>query len=331
MENKSSKQVTKTGFVLCGADKKYIRSKNRYPKTESKYLQVICESGACENCQRHSGIPVLTLEGAIGENLPPFHPNCKCRVEPWEIDSWQAENFIWAKVDDESLNCEQRSQLLIDFYHITDFSIQSIRRVLFILRNPDIYGNTNESVLDQIKTFFFILGKAPQSLGKEMQLPKENVNFEMYRWEDYNGIKRDNPKIMQDMAYTDQDGFRRIHVPGLEEAAYMAALGSFYLKDEMGKVNPNGVVFQVYLSNGYSFYLVAGDMKADNDTNTDTHQYTYNVDYNIIESNTDIIEFIIDRAQMDSKMYENNFKEIPSYFHGGIIRMEKLPMTVLNK
>ena len=179
MENKSSKQVTKTGFVLCGADKKYIRSKNRYPKTESKYLQVICESGACENCQRHSGIPVLTLEGAIGENLPPFHPNCKCRVEPWEIDSWQAENFIWAKVDDESLNCEQRSQLLIDFYHITDFSIQSIRRVLFILRNPDIYGNTNESVLDQIKTFFFILGKAPQSLGKEMELPKENVNFEM--------------------------------------------------------------------------------------------------------------------------------------------------------
>ncbi|PWM36556.1 MAG: hypothetical protein DBX66_06605 [Clostridiales bacterium] len=164
-----------------------------------------------------------------------------------------------------------------------------------------------------------------------MELPKENVNFEMYRWEDYNGIKRDNPKIMQDMAYTDQDGFRRIHVPGLEEAAYMAALGSFYLKDEMGKVNPNGVVFQVYLSNGYSFYLVAGDMKADNDTNTDTHQYTYNVDYNIIESNTDIIEFIIDRAQMDSKMYENNFKEIPSYFHGGIIRMEKLPMTVLNK
>lgn len=130
-------------------------------------------------------------------------------------------------MDDESLNCEQRSQLLIDFYHITDFSIQSIRRVLFVLRNPDIYGITYESVLDQIKTVFFILGKAPQSLGKEMELPKENVNFEMYRWEDYNGIKRDNPKIMQDMAYTDQDGFDEFMFRGWKKLPIWLLWGLF--------------------------------------------------------------------------------------------------------
>lgn len=110
----------------------------------------------------------------------------------------------------------------------------------------------------------------------------------------------------------------------------MAALGSYYLKEQNSQINPNGFVFRVYLSNGNSFYLVAGDMKSDDDTDPESHQYTYNLDYGVDKSNADVIEFIIDIANMDESLWKNNFAGQPTYFQGEIIRIERLAMTVLN-
>ena len=85
----------------------------------------------------------------------------------------------------------------------------------------------------------------------------------------------------------------------------------------------------MFLSNGNVFYVVAGDMKADRDTNPDTHQYTYNLDYGVDKTNADVIEFIIDTDSMDRSIWSNNFRGYPDWLQAEIIRIERMDMTAL--
>ena len=52
------------------------------------YYQVISNQGACETCEEHNGAIYPVAERKEGENLPPFHPNCKC-----EIQGFDTKNF----------------------------------------------------------------------------------------------------------------------------------------------------------------------------------------------------------------------------------------------
>lgn len=49
------------------------------------------------------------------------------------------------------------------------------------------------------------------------------------------------------------------------------------------EADSSGVVFTVTLENGNTFYCVAGDMKDDRHTNSETHQYTCLPEYGINE------------------------------------------------
>lgn len=119
-----------------------------------------------------------------------------------------------------------------------------------------------------------------------------SVSGEIKRYEDYRKLsdKSSNQYKMQQMAYTDDLGFRRINIEGLDKPAYMAAFGSYYTN-----YDSKGVVFEITLENGNSFYCVAGDMKSDKDTDA-TRQYT-----NCTKENADIIEFIMDTENKVAK------------------------------
>ena len=119
-----------------------------------------------------------------------------------------------------------------------------------------------------------------------------SVSGEIKRYEDYRKLsdKSSNQYKMQQMAYTDDLGFRRINIEGLDKPAYMAAFGSYYTN-----YDSRGVVFEITLENGNSFYCIAGDMKSDKDTDA-TRQYT-----NCAKENADIIEFIMDTENKVAK------------------------------
>lgn len=123
-----------------------------------------------------------------------------------------------------------------------------------------------------------------------MGLPEE-VDGYTKRYEDFRMLTdtTSNQYQLQQLAFTDEYGFRRIHVEGLDQPAYMVAMGSYYTE-----ADSSGVVFTVTLENGNTFYCVAGDMKDDRHTNSETHQYTCLPEYGINEKNADILEFIMD-------------------------------------
>ena len=91
-----------------------------------------------------------------------------------------------------------------------------------------------EHIAKRMDACFSLLDNAPNLVGAEMGLPADNVDYSTFRWEDYKGLTAYAPSEMQGLAYTDEDGFRRIEVDSLSEPAYMVALGSYYLKNENG-------------------------------------------------------------------------------------------------
>ncbi len=67
------------------------------------YYQVISSPGACETCEEHNGAIYPVAERKEGENLPPFHPNCKCEIQGFDTknfnyDPWRAEVIVWLDI-----------------------------------------------------------------------------------------------------------------------------------------------------------------------------------------------------------------------------------------
>lgn len=167
----------------------------------------------------------------------------------------------------------------------------------------------------------------PKNEGVEMGLP-EGVSGATKRYEDFRLLTdpASYQVALQELAYTDELGFRRIEVDGLDSPAYMAALGTYYTKNEV-----KGVIFEVELESGFSFYLVAGDTKADIHTN-ETNQYTILGD-GITKENTDIIEFIMDtRNPVANNLLHYgvlNFMDEYKFMHSPISKMTRYNKTVL--
>ena len=351
--------IQKRGYVLPAVEEFISSIPNRMGDLFYQYFRVVCEPGACEECQQKSGSLVKVSDAKVGVNYPPFHPNCKCSIE--ELSPAQAEYDLWTRLARPDLSAKEKVRSLREFYNIPNISNQMIQaiplpppmdqRLRGLIRIPEFSDQFLRRVIhaatrienfvtptpdEMVQRFSTIMEHAPTPISEEADLPGEEVNFDLYRHEDFRGITLFQPGTMQQMAYTDSYGFRRISINGLSEDAYMAAFPEFYIKDDDPKFqnntykgkNPFGIIYRVYLSNGESHFIVAGDTKPDTITNSETHQYSYKREEGVDETNSDIIEFILDEAAVSNAMRDNNYDNTP--WDGIIISMERLPFTVLD-
>lgn len=78
--------ITESGRVQIEAQK------ISYEEFDIKQLEVITEPDACDQCLEHDGSVVNVSDARQGENVPVFHPNCRCSTSAvvdrnaWEKD-----------------------------------------------------------------------------------------------------------------------------------------------------------------------------------------------------------------------------------------------------
>lgn len=134
-----------------------------------------------------------------------------------------------------------------------------------------------------------------------MEVPNVDTSFKTYM--SYKAIT--NTKSLQwkyrNMAYTDEQGFRRI------DNDYVIALGSYYAQKA-------GERFEITLDSGKVFTAITGDLKADIHTDP-TNRY--------IERNGNMIEFLVDVDKIDilsKRMGDMSY----SGFEGKVLKIKKL-------
>lgn len=134
-----------------------------------------------------------------------------------------------------------------------------------------------------------------------LALPSADGKFKTYM--DYRTItRRDSAQYqLQQLAWTDADGFRRY------EQYYLIALGTAY-------GNTIGQTYEITLSSGRVFLGMLGDVKADEHTDR-THKY--------IEMNGNVVEFIIDRKKMDADVLTGGDIS-PLGFDGAVTKIRKV-------
>lgn len=120
---------------------------------------------------------------------------------------------------------------------------------------------------------------------------------------DYRTItRRDSAQYqLQQLAWTDADGFRRY------EQYYLIALGT-------GFGNTIGQTYEITLSGGRVFLGMLGDVKADEHTDP-THRF--------IQINGNIVEFIIDNKKMDADVLTGGDVS-PLGFDGAVQKIRKV-------
>lgn len=110
-----------------------------------------------------------------------------------------------------------------------------------------------------------------------------NIDTSFMAYMDYRKIT-DETSVqwkMQQQAYTDENGFRKIGED------YCIALGSYYTNYECG------IRFKITLVNGYSFTGIIADLKDDRHTDKETHTH--------IKKNGNVVEYIIDKKVMPNE------------------------------
>lgn len=152
-------------------------------------------------------------------------------------------------------------------------------------RNPELssdhmlnidHDRTTEAIIEE--TIETSENEEVEENNEEVINNSENVGkFKSYMSYKAITLKSSKQYQLQQIAYTDENGFRRI------DEYYMIATGSFY-----GKV---GDVLKVTLSTGNSFYAVKGDAKADKDTDKENKVCTHD---------GSVVEFIVDTSSLIS-------------------------------
>lgn len=113
---------------------------------------------------------------------------------------------------------------------------------------------------------------------------------------------------LQQQAYTDQDGFRRI------DNDYMVAMGSYYAQS-------CGKRLKITLDTGKSFTVIVSDLKAD--CHTDPLNMYYPVIYGGEEVAANVLEFIIDKNIMSKEvLMKGTICDLG--FEGEIAKIEKM-------
>lgn len=140
-----------------------------------------------------------------------------------------------------------------------------------------------------------------KKIYKEMNVPIIDNSFKSYMG--YGSITNKNSKQwqLQEIAYTNENGFRMI------DNKYLVAIGTFYTKE-------CGDEFKITLESGKEIDVIIGDVKQDIHTNN-THQYS--------PLNGNMVEFIVDTKKinnMSRKMGDMSY----SGLEGKIVKIEKL-------
>lgn len=135
-----------------------------------------------------------------------------------------------------------------------------------------------------------------------MGLPEDaDGSFKTYM--DYRKITNKSSRQwhLQQLAYTDSEGFRKFN------DSYLVAVGTYYA-DEVGKE------FRVTLDSGIVFHAMVGDIKQDIHTDAN-NQY--------VPTNGNIIEFIVDVDKLDELTKKlGNVSNLG--FEGSIIKIEEV-------
>ena len=143
-----------------------------------------------------------------------------------------------------------------------------------------VYIETTQET-DQILTEHNIIGSYSEIDGSgyiSMGLPEDaDGSFKTYM--DYEKITNKSSRQwhLQQLAYTDSEGFRKFN------DSYLVAVGTYYA-DEVGKE------FRVTLDSGIVFHAIVGDIKQDIHTDAN-NQY--------VTTNGNIVEFIVDVDKLD--------------------------------
>lgn len=111
-----------------------------------------------------------------------------------------------------------------------------------------------------------------------------NVDTSFKSYMDYRTIKDRNSKQyhLQTLAYTDEEGFRRI------DEYYLVAVGTFYSEN-------CGSILEIGFSEGKVITAIVGDIKQDIHTN-ETNQYA-----EVVGDLVNIVEFIVDTEKISEK------------------------------
>lgn len=135
-----------------------------------------------------------------------------------------------------------------------------------------------QKIMEQVESSDSYVQAKESEHFQQLMLPNIDTSFKAYM--PYTAITNRNSlqwKYRQ-MAYTDNEGFRRINND------YVVALGTYYAK-------ACGERFQITLSSGKVFTVITGDIKADCHTDS-SHMYG--------RSNNNMVEFIVDAGQLNS-------------------------------
>lgn len=211
---------------------------------------------------------------------------------------------------------------------VIEIDDEYINRISEYIKNR---GETIQSIMDnylnQTDAKRYMDTMKILNAGQVMGLP-DDVSGECKRFMTCQTItNQESPAYrVQQMATTDDRGYRRVAVEGLSEDAYVVALGTYYTGGESNA----GDVFAVTLDNGTVFYCVTGDVKQDEHTDSN-HQYRYAPDEGITEENADIIEFIVDgedNPYIDSLNYYGLVNYVPGMedMSGAVVEIRKLDM-----
>lgn len=158
---------------------------------------------------------------------------------------------------------------------------------------------------DQILTEHNIVGSHSEIEGSgyiSMGLPEDaDGSFKTYM--DYKKITDKSSKQwhLQQLAYTDSEGFRKFN------DSYLVAVGTYYA-DEVGKE------FRVTLDSGIVFHAMVGDIKQDIHTDAN-NQY--------VTMNGNIMEFIVDVDKLD-ELTRKLGDVSNSGLEGSIIKIEEV-------
>ena len=121
--------ITKTGRVLTLAEEGRLRKSadiDSIRRSGYAYYRIIAENDSrlCDVCSAMDGTVHLVSDARAGDNLPPFHANCRCTVQAhdpnFSFDPRVTERRLWESIAGNNLTFLQKCELLEKRYG--DFS-----------------------------------------------------------------------------------------------------------------------------------------------------------------------------------------------------------------
>jgi len=159
--NREPYRVFKTGRVLTMREEGNVRLQKgsdvaSIANQGLDYYQVISNQGACEKCQEHNGAIYPVATAKEGDTLPPFHPNCKCSIQGFDVknpnhDPWLGETIFWLDIMYGDGSMAQKAQKVLDFYSWTEFSVEFIANALSAVDGITHIGKRMEAFFNYLE------------------------------------------------------------------------------------------------------------------------------------------------------------------------------------